>query len=131
MGIGANLTWNLFDGGRTITQVKNAKITFDNQKLQEQEIQLTFERDVRNAQQRYQNAIKIYEIQDKQVETGTYNFERSEAQYKLGSITAIEFRQAQINLRNAQIQRAAAKYQAKLAELRLIQLSGQLLNVNL
>jgi len=34
-------------------------------------------------------------------------------------------------LRNAQIQRAAAKYQAKLAELRLIQLSGQLLNVNL
>lgn len=131
LGIGANLTWNLFDGGRTITQVKNAKITFDNQKLQEQEIQLTFERDVRNAQQRHQNAIKIYEIQDKQVETGTYNFERSEAQYKLGSITAIEFRQAQINLRNAQIQRAAAKYQAKLAELRLIQLSGQLLNVNL
>ena len=131
MGIGANLTWNLFDGGRTITQVKNAKITFENQTIQEQETQLTFERNVTNAQQSYQNAIKIFEIQDKQVETGTYNFERSEAQYRLGSITAIEFRQAQINLRNAQIQRAAAKYQAKLAELRLIQLSGQLLNVNL
>lgn len=131
MGIGANLTWNLFDGGRTITQVKNAKITFENQTIQEQETQLTFERNVTNAQQSYQNAIKIFEIQDKQVETGTYNFERSEAQYRLGTITAIEFRQAQINLRNAQIQRAAAKYQAKLAELRLIQLSGQLLNVNL
>ena len=131
MGIGANLTWNLFDGGRTITQVKNAKITFENQTIQEQETQLTFERNVTNAQQSYQNAIKIFEIQDKQVETGTYNFERSEAQYRLGSITAIEFRQAQINLRNAQIQRAAAKYQAKLAEIRLIQLSGQLLNVNL
>ena len=131
MGIGANLTWNLFDGGITITQVKNAKITFENQTIQEQETQLTFERNVTNAQQSYQNAIKIFEIQDKQVETGTYNFERSEAQYRLGSITAIEFRQAQINLRNAQIQRAAAKYQAKLAELRLIQLSGQLLNVNL
>ena len=131
MGIGANLTWNLFDDGRTITQVKNAKITFENQTIQEQETQLTFERNVTNAQQSYQNAIKIFEIQDKQVETGTYNFERSEAQYRLGSITAIEFRQAQINLRNAQIQRAAAKYQAKLAELRLIQLSGQLLNVNL
>ena len=131
MGIGANLTWNLFDGGRTITQVKNAKITFENQTIQEQETQFTFERKLTNAQQSYQNAIKIFEIQDKQVETGTYNFERSEAQYRLGSITAIEFRQAQINLRNAQIQRAAAKYQAKLAELRLIQLSGQLLNVNL
>jgi outer membrane protein TolC len=49
----------------------------------------------------------------------------------LGSITAIEFRQAQINLINAQNQRAIAKYQAKLAELRLIQLTGQLLNANL
>jgi len=65
------------------------------------------------------------------VETGTYNFERSQAQYRLGSITAIEFRQAQINLRNAQIQRAAAKFQAKLAEMSLIQLSGQLMNVEL
>ncbi|MGB2514159.1 MAG: TolC family protein, partial [Flavobacteriaceae bacterium] len=118
-------------GGRTLTQVKNAKITVENQNLQEQETQLTFERDLVNAQQNYENAVKIYLIQQKQVETGTYNFERSQAQYALGSITAIEFRQAQINLRNAQIQRAAAKYQAKLAELTLIQLSGQLLNIEI
>lgn len=131
LGIGASLSWNLFDGGRTLTQVKNAKIAVENQNLQEQEIQLTFERDLANAQQNYENAVKIYLIQQKQVETGTYNFERSQAQYALGSITAIEFRQAQINLRNAQIQRAAAKYQAKLAELTLIQLSGQLLNIEI
>ena len=131
LGIGASLSWNLFDGGRTLTQVKNAKIAVENQNLQEQEIQLTFERDLANAQQNFENAVKIYLIQQKQVETGTYNFERSQAQYALGSITAIEFRQAQINLRNAQIQRAAAKYQAKLAELTLIQLSGQLLNIEI
>lgn len=131
LGIGASLSWNLFDGGRTLTQVKNAKIAVENQNLQEQETQLTFERDLVNAQQNYENAVKIYLIQQKQVETGTYNFERSQAQYALGSITAIEFRQAQINLRNAQIQRAAAKYQAKLAELTLIQLSGQLLNIEI
>jgi len=131
LGLGASLSWNLFDGGRTLTRVKNAKIALENQTIQEEETKLTFERDLRNAQQNYENAIKIYDIQSKQVETGTYNFERSQAQYLLGSITAIEFRQAQINLRNAQLQRAAAKYQAKLAELNLIQLSGQLLNVAL
>jgi len=131
LGLGATLSWNLFDGGRTITQVKNAKIALENQRIQEEETKLTFERNLRYAQQSYQNAVKIYTIQSKQVETGTYNFERSQAQYRLGSITAIEFRQAQINLRNAQLQRAAAKYQAKLAELNLIQLSGQLLNVEL
>ena len=131
VGIGASLSWNLFDSGRTLTQVKNAKIALENQKIQEEETLLTFERNLWNAQQNYQNAVNIYTIQNNQVETGKYNFDRSQAQYKLGLITAIEFRQAQINLRNAQVQRATAKYQAKLAELNLIQLSGQLLNVEL
>ena len=131
VGVGASLSWNLFDGGRTLTRVKNAKLTYENQDLLEQESKLGFSRDIKNSIQNFKNAKEIFNIQKKQVETATYNFDRSRAQYKLGSITAIEFRQAQINLTNAQNQRTIAKYQAKLAELRLIQITGQLLNINL
>ncbi len=131
VGVGASLSWNLFDGGRTLTMVKNAKLTFENQDLLEQESKLSFTRDVTNSIQNFKNTKEIFKIQKKQVETATYNFNRSQAQYKLGSITAIEFRQAQINLTNAQNQRTIAKYQAKLAELQLIQITGQLLNVDL
>ncbi len=131
MSFGANLSWNLFDGGRSMTQVQNAKIALENQKILTEETQLTFDRDLSNALQSFNNAKQIFSIQEKQVETGSYNFERSQAQYNLGSITAIEFRQAQINLRNAQNQRTLAKYQAKLAELQVLQLSGQLLNISL
>ena len=131
LGVGASLNWNLFDGGRTKILTKNAKLSFQNQILVEQEAMLSFERDLENSIQNYRNTKEIYEIQKKQVETATYNFERSQAQYKLGSITAIEFRQAQINLSNAQNQRAVAKYTAKLSELQLIQITGQLLNVEL
>ena len=131
VGVGASLSWNLFDGGRTLTRVKNAKLTFENQDLLEQESKLSFSRDLTNSIQNFKNAKEIFNIQKKQVETATYNFDRSKAQYKLGSITAIEFRQAQINLTNAQNQRTIAKYQAKLAELQLIQITGQLLNANL
>ena len=131
VGVGASLSWNLFDGGKTLTRVKNAKLTFENQDLLEQEFKLSFSRDLTNSIQNFKNAKEIFNIQKKQVETATYNFDRSKAQYKLGSITAIEFRQAQINLINAQNQRTIAKYQAKLAELQLIQITGQLLNVNL
>lgn len=131
LGVGASLSWNLFDGGRTKIRSKNAKLSFENQILVEQEAMLSFERDLENSIQNYRNTKEIYEIQKKQVETATYNFERSQAQYKLGSITAIEFRQAQINLSNAQNQRAVAKYRAKLSELQLIQITGQLLNVDL
>lgn len=131
VGVGASLSWNLFDGGRTLTRVKNAKLTFENQDLLEQESKLSFNRDITNGIQNFKNTKEIFKIQKKQVETATYNFNRSQAQYKLGSITAIEFRQAQINLTNAQNQRTIAKYQAKLAELQLIQITGQLLNVKL
>tara|TARA_B100000925_G_scaffold137060_1_gene102579 strand:+ start:6685 stop:8031 length:1347 start_codon:yes stop_codon:yes gene_type:complete len=131
LGVGASLNWNLFDGGRTKIRTKNAKLSFENQILVEQEAMLSFERDLENSFQNYGNTKEIYEIQKKQVETATYNFKRSQAQYKLGSITAIEFRQAQINLSNAQNQRAVAKYRAKLSELQLIQITGQLLNVEL
>lgn len=131
VGVGASLSWNLFDGGRTLTRVKNAKLTLENQGLIEQESKLSFTRDISKSIQNFKNAKEIFKIQKKQVETATYNFNRSKAQYKLGSITAIEFRQAQINLTNAQNQRTIAKYQAKLAELQLIQITGQLLNVEI
>ncbi len=131
VGIGASLSWNLFDGGRTTTRVKNAKLNFENQELIAQEARLSFDRDLLNALQNYRNTKEIFEIQKKQVETATYNFDRSKSQYQLGSITAIEFRQAQINLANAKNQRAIAKFQAKLSELQLIRLTGELLNVNI
>ena len=131
LGVGASLSWNIFDGGRTLTRVKNAKLSFNNQELIQQETKMSFERNLENALQNSINTKEIFEIQNKLVETATYNFERSEEQYKLGSITAIEFRQAQINLANAQNQRTIAKYRAKLSELQLIQITGQLLNVDL
>ena len=84
VGVGASLSWNLFDGGRTLTRVKNAKLTFENQDLLEQESKLSFSRDLTNSIQNFKNAKEIFNIQKKQVETATYNFDRSKAQYKLG-----------------------------------------------
>ncbi|MEK9741127.1 MAG: TolC family protein [Flavobacteriaceae bacterium] len=131
LGLGASLSWNIFDGGRTSTRVQNSKIALENQTLMEQQVDLTFSRDILNAKQNYKNALEIYSIQQKQVETATYNFQRSQAQYAIGAITAIEFRQAQINLRNAQNQNAISKYQAKISEIELIQITGQLINADL
>ena len=56
VGVGASLSWNLFDGGRTLTRVKNAKLTFENQDLLEQESKLSFSRDLTNSIQNLKNA---------------------------------------------------------------------------
>ncbi|WP_394344181.1 TolC family protein [Antarcticibacterium flavum] len=131
LGYGASLSlsWDLFDGGTTITNIRNAKIRQENEELFKQQILLEVNRDIANALGDYENKRIIYEVQEKNVLTNENNFERSQEQFKVGQITSIEFRQAQINLINARTSKNLAKYDAKLAELQVLQLTGQLLNV--
>ena len=126
---GINLTWDIFNGGRTRTQVQNAKINLEIQQLQKQQIEIQVNRDFNNAWEDYQNKLFIFETQQKNLQTNTDNFNRTEERFKLGQINSIEFRQAQINLINAVNAKNAAKYEAKLAEIQLLQLSGDLLNI--
>lgn len=128
--LAANLTWNLFDGGSTSVRIKNAKIAHENQELLREQVKLEVNRDIDNAVAIYENRLQIFNIQQQNVLTNQNNFERSKEQFQLGRITSIEFRQAQINLLNAQTNKNLAKYDAKLAELQLLQLTGQLLNVD-
>ena len=128
LGAGVSLTWNIFDGGSTAVRVKNAKLAYENQELLKDRVVAEVKRDIANAFSNYENRISIFAIQEQNVLTNENNFERSKERFKLGQITSIEFRQAQINLTNAKANRTLAKYDAKLAELQLLQLTGQLLN---
>ncbi|MEW2921329.1 TolC family protein [Muricauda sp. ANG21] len=130
-GLGASLTWDLFDGGRGVTQIKNAKILLDSQDLLQEQLKQEVRRDIANAKGNYVNRLNIYRLQENNVITATNNYERSNERYKLGQITSVELRQAQINLLNAKTSKNLAKYNAKLAELQLLQLTGQLLNTEL
>lgn len=128
-GLGASLSWNLFDGGGTTVRVRNSKITYQNQELLKKQVELEVNRDIQNALAIYENRLNIFNIQEQNVLTNQNNFERSKEQFQLGRITSIEFRQAQINLLNAATNKNLAKYDAKLAELQLLQLTGQLLSI--
>ena len=128
---GVSLTWDIFDGGRTKVLVENSKIRYENQEIIKERLQTEIRRDIANALGNYRNKLYILKVQEENVETNLDNFSRSEEQYKLGRITSIEFRQAQINLLDARTSLNLAKYDAKLAELQVLQLTGQLLNVEL
>ncbi|MDC6365623.1 MULTISPECIES: TolC family protein [Flavobacteriaceae] len=127
---GVNLTWNLFDGGSSITGIQNAKIGYENQELLKKQIELEVERDIQNAWDSYTNALYVLQVQEKNLQTNQNNFNRTDERYKLGQITSIEFRQAQLNLLNAELAQSQAKYNAKLAELQMLQISGELLNID-
>jgi len=126
---GINLSWNIFDGGSTKTKVSNAKIALENQEILQQQQKETLENTLKNTWEEYYNKLYILSAQEQNVITSQNNFDRTQERYKLGQVTSIEFRQAQINLLNTQTALNNAKYDAKLVELELLQLSGQLLDV--
>lgn len=130
LNAGLSLSWNLFDGGATKTRVANSKIALENQQIALEQQKVTISNNLKNTWENYQNQLFILKAQETNVLTTQNNFDRTEERYKLGQITSIEFRQAQINLINALNARNGAKYDAKLAELQLLQLSGDLLNTD-
>ncbi|WP_368348237.1 TolC family protein [Polaribacter sp. BM10] len=130
LNAGVNLTWNIFDGGSTKTRIANSKIALENQQILLEQQKITIENNLKNTWENYQNQLFILKAQETNVLTTENNFKRTQERYKLGQVTSIEFRQAQINLINSKTALNNAKFDAKLIELQLLQLSGDILNVD-
>lgn len=127
-GLSANVSvaWTLYDGSRDIRK-QNVALNLTNLKLQAELVEQQLERDIINAWATYQNSIFILEVEESAVATNRENFTRTEDQVKFGRLTSLEFRQAQLNLLNAQTSVNNARLNAKLAEIQLLALVGRLL----
>ncbi|KAB1068769.1 TolC family protein [Tamlana haliotis] len=127
---GLNLTWNLFDGGSTITRVKNAKLNLESQNIQKEQLLVSLERDFNNTWDNYHNRLNIFRLEEDNIRTAQNNFDRTQEKFKIGQVNSIEFRLAQVNLLNAELNRNKAKYFAKIAELEMLKICGEILNVD-
>ena len=127
LNAGINLTWNIFDGGSTRTRVAN--IALDNQQILLEQQKVNIENNLKNTWENYNNQLFILTAQEQNVLTNQNNFDRTQERFKLGQISSVEFRQAQINLINSKTAYNNAKFDAKLIELQLLQLSGDIMNI--
>jgi outer membrane protein TolC len=124
-----SLSWSIFDGGQTKIGLQNAKLAAESSLIQQEQAEKQVERDVINAYATYQNSIRVLESEKENLKTNQLNFNRTEELYKLGQLTSIEFRQAQLNLLYAETRYKQSKYQSKLYELSLLRLTGNLLTM--
>jgi outer membrane protein TolC len=127
LGINLNLSIPIYNGGRKQAAVKNAKIMVENNYLQQQELELQLEMELLSAHKDYEIALKKVAMEKKNVETAELNFQLSDERYKLGQIINTQYREAQLNLILAKNNLNNSKFNAKLAELEIIKLSGLLL----
>ena len=125
---GLGLSLPVFDGGRIRTQVEAARLRAENAQLAEDQARLSVERDVRNAYVTWAAQRQVQRIQNEAVGTADLNFQRTSELFFAGQITGLQFRQAQLDLANAERQSVVAGFDTKVAELVLLQSSGGLLD---
>ena len=124
--IGATLSLNLFNGFKDIIKNRNARITLKNQELKIEQARLDLEKEVISAFESYKNSLQVLELEKQHLEAAELNFKRTQELYSLGQVTTTQFREAQLNLIRARSNLSGAKYDAKLREIELLRLSGQL-----
>tara|TARA_B100000965_G_scaffold397745_1_gene414743 strand:- start:1850 stop:3151 length:1302 start_codon:yes stop_codon:yes gene_type:complete len=122
---GVSLSWSLFNGQNNVA-VKNAKLGLKSQQISQAAMEQNIRSQALNAFTAYQNALFVLRSQSDNIATAEDNFNRSKETYERGQIDAITFRQAQLNLLNAQQALSQAKYAAKNAELQLLAVMGEL-----
>jgi len=124
---GLSLTYPLFRGGVQSTQRQNAQIQLENATLQKELAEKQLVRDLNNAFSTYQNAIRVVELNEKNLVTAKLNFNRAKELYDLGKVTNTQFREAQLNFARTKSTLVNSSFQVKLAEADLIRISGSLL----
>ena len=125
---GLSLNFNLFNGNRTSINKQNAEINYRIVDLQKKKTDLMLRKTIANSYEAYTNSLDILDLQMQNLEAAELNFERTKDLFNLGQVTTATFREAQVNLISAKNNIAAARYDSKLYELDLLQLSGQLVN---
>ncbi|MDM8161609.1 TolC family protein [Labilibaculum sp. K2S] len=124
---GLNLSFNVFDGKRKKIEIANAKIQKQNTELEFQNKMLKLEKDLVNAYADFNYNLRVLELEEDALEAATLNFEQTKEYYQLGQVSSTTFREAQLNLVEAQNNKSSARYDAKKSEINIKKISGTLL----
>ena len=121
---GFNAALNLFNGWNQNRNEKIAKIMLDNSKLTLNSQRLELQAQLNAAYQTYLTNNQLVVIENKNEIYAKQNLDITLDKFKIGTITTLEFRTAQLNYVNAKVRNSNAQFQAKLSEIVLKELAG-------
>ncbi|MGV3696335.1 TolC family protein [Flavobacterium sp.] len=117
---------NLFDGFNQRRNEKVAKLLVENTTIaieqQNQQLLTT----LTTSYQTYLTNLELMKLEEKNELIARQNLEITLEKFRIGTIPTIEFRTAQLNYINAKVRNSNAQFQAKLSEIALKELAGNL-----
>jgi outer membrane protein len=126
LNYGFSASLNLFDGNSQNRNEKIAKMQIDNSKLAVDQQLIQLRSDIMVAYQLYLTNLDLIDLEENNTAIAKQNIEITAEKFKIGTITSVEFRAAQLNFINSKIRLSTAQFQAKLSEITLRELAGTL-----
>lgn len=123
---GFTASLNIFDGFNQNRMVKTTSIQLENTKLQIEEQKLAIQSQIATLFQTYQTQLELAQLEHNNERIAEQNLDITLEKYKIGTLTPVEFRTAQLNYINAVIRWQNALLEAKISEIALKELAGNL-----
>ncbi|MFA5556459.1 MAG: TolC family protein [Flavobacteriaceae bacterium] len=123
-GLGATL--NIFDGFSQNRNERIAKLQLENSDITIKEREQSINSRLATTYQTYITNLELVKLEENNEEIAKENLDITLEKFRIGRITTVEFRAAQLNYIQAITRSSIAKFQAKLSEISLKELTGSL-----
>jgi len=124
--VGFSLSLNLFNGWRDNIDIQNAKIDAKNKELAFQNAKNNLAGLVREKFVTFEKRMELLLLEQQNVEAARQNLELQKDRYQIGTVTSLEFRDAQVNLARAETALIVSRFQARISRLEIEQLIGKI-----
>ena len=126
LNYGFSASLNLFDGFAQNRNEKISKIQIENSKLNIDQQNLALNSQLSTSYQTYLTNLELIALEEKNELIAKQNLNITLDKFRIGTITTLEFRTAQLNYVNAKVRYSNAQFQGKLSEIALRELAGNL-----
>lgn len=123
---GFSVSMDVFNRLDNRKRIKNARLGMENADLSYQEAELQLKADLAQLYNTYENNLQIVSFEKESAAVAFENLDAALEKYKLGTLSGIEFREFQRSYIDAVDREVTAAFQAKVSELSLLLISGEL-----
>ena len=121
------LSMNVFNRLENRRNIRNAKLEVENTELSYEEAELQVKSDLAQLYNTYTNNLLLVNFEKDNARIAYENLDAALLKYKLGELAGIEFREFQRSYIDAVDREVSALYDAKIAELSLLLISGKIM----
>lgn len=123
---GVSASMNIFNGFLQNRNEKIAKLQVENSTLVIEQQKQTITSQLASLFQTYMTNVELAKLEENNEAIAKKNLEITLEKFRIGTITTIEFRSAQQNYVNAIARNSSAKFQAKISEVMLNEIAGNI-----